>query len=502
MITVMKIKNTMIITAAFMLVLAGCNDEFLDKTPTDQISGETFWNTENDMNMGVAGCYAGLKGGFLDYGRGYLDGLTDGAYAHWGYYNLDEISKGNINAATGGAITRAYNSYYRGIAQCNNFLANVDKVTTVSDEKRNVAKAEVRFLRALFYFELTNMFGDVILYKEQPRSVDESQIAKSPRAEVLSFIHEDLDFAISVLPDDAYTGHAVKGSAMGIKARVLMTEEKWSDAVTVLDQIMSSGNFSIYGDYRSMFLNEGQQNNPEIMFSCQYLSPEAHSVYGMNIEYTKHIFLTKTLKDAFECVDGLPISESPLYDPSNTFANRDPRHTYIIRNPVGTDWEGHYPYDFFDVTGVQNWKYVDPTIQGNYGYSYLNDWDFILLRYADILLMYAEAKNEVSGPDQSVYDAINEVRQRPSVDMPAVDQARYSTQGALRDYIRHERFVEFPVEGIRYFDLKRWKIAHLIMPTQKNPAGVPYVFNEKNYFWPFPQWELDANENLIQTTGY
>lgn len=502
MMNVMKIKNIVLGIVALIFILMGCKEDYLDKNPTDQISGETFWVTEDDMNMAVAGCYASLKGGFLDYGRGYLDGLTEGAYVHWSYYNIDEIAKGNANPSTGGAITRTYSNSYRGIAQCNNFLANVDKVTGVSEQKMNVAKGEVRFLRALFYFELYNFFGDVPLYTEKPETVEASKVEKSSKEKVLDFVNEDLDFAISVLPNETYNGHAVKGSAMGIKARVLLTQEKWSEAVSLLEQIINSGKFSLYDDYPSMFLNAGQSNNPEIMFSCQYLSPEAHSVYGMNIEYAKHIFLTKTLKDAFECIDGLPISESPLYNPENTFENRDPRHTYIIRNPVGTDWQGHYAYDFFDVTGVQNQKYIDPTIEGNYGFSYLNDWDFILLRYADILLMYAEAKNEVSGPDQTVYDAINQVRARPSVNMPPVDQSRYGTKESLREYIRHERFVEFPVEGIRYFDLKRWKIAHTVMPTLENPAGIPYVFEQKHYYWPFPQYELDANENLTQTTGY
>ncbi|MEQ8924783.1 MAG: RagB/SusD family nutrient uptake outer membrane protein, partial [Fulvivirga sp.] len=216
----------------------------------------------------------------------------------------------------------------------------------------------------------------------------------------------------------------------------------------------------------------------------------------------KHIFLTPELKNAYECTDGLPIDESPLYDPNNTFANRDPRHEYVIRNPVGTDWEGHYNYNFYDVTGVQNRKGIDPSIPGNYAFGYLNDWDFILLRYADILLMYAEAQNEANGPDQSVYDAINEVRTRPSVNMPPVDEVRYATQDQVRDYIRHERFVEFPVEGIRYFDLKRWGIIDEIQNQRSNAAGVPYSFEQKHYKWPFPQQELDANENLAQTTGY
>jgi hypothetical protein len=498
-----KNRTTVITIATFVLVLCGCHDDFLDKNPTDQISNQTFWTSEDDIDMAVTGCYACLKETFLDHKRGFLVGLSDEGYVHWGWYNIDNMARGNINASTGGLINIVYYGSYVGIAQCNNFMANVDKVTHVSEHKRNEAKGEVRFLRALYYFELVNCFGDVILYKETPESVEAAKIAKSPKEDVLEFIHEDLDFAIAHLPDEVYSGHAVKGTAMGIKTRVLLTQERWAEAADLAQQIIQSGKFGLYHDYPNMFLNAGQTNNPEIMFSCMYLSPDSyHSEYGMNQEYAVSFFLTKELKDAFECTDGLSITESPLYDPANTFANRDPRHRYIVRNPVGTDWEGHYKYDFIDPTGVKNLKYIDPSIPGDYANAYRNDWDFILLRYADVLLMYAEAKNEADGPDQSVYDAINEVRSRPGVNMPPVDQGRYHTKEKLREYIRHERFVELAVEGIHYFDLKRWHIIGDVMNGRINPSGEPYVFEEKNYHWAFPQLELDANPNLKQTTGY
>lgn len=497
-------KITILGTVIFVLISSSCNEDFLNKNPLDQISSQTFWTSENDMRMAVTGCYSRLKGSFLDYQRGYLEGLSDNAFVYWGLYGIDNMAMGIISASSGGAKNDIYNTCYRGISQCNFVIGNIDNTLGIAENVKNTAKGEVQFLRALFYFELVNCFGDVIMYKESPESVDASKIVKSPKEDVLEFIHQDLDFAISNLPDENYSeGHAVKGSAMALKTRVLLTEEKWSEAATLAQQIMSSGKFSIYPDYASMFLNEGQVNNPEIMFACEYLSPDSyHSVYGANIEYAKHIFLRQDLADAFECIDGLSISESPLYDPEDPFANRDPRHAYIVRNPVGTDWDGHYPYSFFDPTGVQNRKYIDPTIPGDYANAYLNDWNFILLRYADVLLMYAEAKNEASGPDQSVYDAINEVRARPSVDMPPVDQSKYNTKELVREFIRHERRIEFAMEGIRYFDLKRWHVAHIIMPEIKNLVGDPYTFEEKHYYWPFDQNELDNNPNLVQTNGY
>jgi hypothetical protein len=237
------------------------------------------------------------------------------------------------------------------------------------------------------------------------------------------------------------------------------------------------------------------------MFSCNYLTPYTPSPYGYNIEYSAHIFLRKSYTDYFECTDGLPISESPLYDPADPWANRDPRHGYIVRKPT-EDWEGFYLYSQFNPTGALNKKYLDVTIPGDYANRYLWDWNFVFLRYADVLLMYAEAKNEVSGPDASVYAAINEVRARPDINMPPVDESRYNTKELLRDYIRHERAVELGIEGIRYDDLKRWKIAHTLLPTIEDPDGTNLVFEQHNYVWAFYQNELDANPNLVQNPGY
>jgi hypothetical protein len=116
--------------------------------------------------------------------------------------------------------------------------------------------------------------------------------------------------------------------------------------------------------------------------------------------------------------------------------------------------------------------------------------------------MYAEAQNEATGPDASVYAAINQVRARPGVNMPPVDQSIYNTQDLVRNYIRHEREVEFPMEGTRYFDLKRWHIADTLLPTIVDASGVHLVFEQRQYLWPFPQTELDVNKNLVQNPGY
>lgn len=507
----MKINDVIKTGAVFFVLLLffSCKKDFLNKNPLDQVSSGTFWKSDADVQMALAGCYDRLRGGggafwgasSLNFQRGYLDGLSDIAYVYWGLFGISDMSRGIINTTSEQAGV-VYRSCYRGIATCNYFLGNVDKVTTVAESKRNVYKGEVRFLRALFYFDLVNCFGGVPLYKASPVDAESSKIAKSTKDEVLAFIMEDLDFAIANLPDQAYTdGHAVKGSAMGIKTRVLLYQEKWTEAATLAQQIMGLGKFSIYNSYPNMFLKAGQKDNPEIMFSTKYLSPDASGVYGYNIEYSAHIFLRKNFQDAYECTDGKSISESPLYNAANPYANRDPRFYSTIRLP-DQNWPGFYAYTAFNPTGVLNRKYIDPAIPGDYSNAYRQDWDYLLLRYADVLLMYAEAKNELNGPDASIYATINQVRARPGVNMPPVDQSKYNTQSSLRNYIRLERMVEFPLEGLRYFDLKRWKIAHTLLPTIDDADGKKLVFEQRQYLWPFPQSELDVNNKLVQNPGY
>jgi hypothetical protein len=204
--------------------------------------------------------------------------------------------------------------------------------------------------------------------------------------------------------------------------------------------------------------------------------------------------------------DGKPITESPLYNAATPYLNRDPRLDLTIklpaetwRNSAGVAWTGSYN----SFTGFLVEKYVDLSkAPFTTATSTLTDQDYIHLRYADILLMFAEAKNELTGPDATVYAAINQVRARTGINMPPVDQVKYNTKEKLRDYIRHERRVEFAFEGQRYNDLKRWNIAHIKLPTLKTPSNIPLVFELKNYVLPFQQSELDNNPQLVQNDGY
>jgi hypothetical protein len=508
--------------SGFLLVLlftgVSCNKDFLDRNPLNSVSSQIFWASEADVQTALAGVYSRLQQNFLGYERVYLDGLTDNAYLDPGngnQSNMTNMTTGSISAGLGGALPNMYSTPYRAIASCNYFLDNIDKAP-LTDAKKNAYKAEVRFIRALSYFDLVQSFGGVVIYKNFPEKLEDAKIAKSTKEQVYAFIEEDLDFAIANLPDEKYNGHAVKGSAQGIKARVLITEQKWADAVTILQQIMTAGKFSLSNNYAALFRTAGQTTaavNTEIMFSTQYLAPTnpqriSPGAAGMDIELGWWSLMQpyQDLANEYEMTDGKMITESPLYNPATPYVNRDPRMDLTLKlpgevwkNAAGTPWTQSYATN----TGFLMEKYVDLSrAPFTAATATQTDQDYIHLRYADVLLMYAEAKNEVSGPDATVYAAINQVRARPGINMPPVDQAKYDTKDKLREFIRHERRVEFALEGQRYNDLKRWNIAHIKLPTLKTPSGTPLVFLTKNYVLPFPQSELDNNPFLVQNPDY
>src|SRR5690606_39223570 len=356
-----------------------------------------------------------------------------------------------------------------------------------------------------------------VIYRNFLSKVEDARIPQSSEEEVYAFIHEDLDFAIEHLSATAYTGHAVKGSAQGIKARVYMTQQNWSAARTLLAEIISDNTFALADNYEDLFTTTGQAKasvNREIIFATQYLAPNSvHRLTpgagGLDIELGWYALMQpyKNLVDDYEMRDGKRPAESDLYEADKPYENRDPRLYATVRLP-GDVWTNPVTGEVWDATyntytGFHTKKWVDlrriPFVTATAAQS---DQDYIHLRYADILLMYAEVVNELDGPVDAVYKKLDLVRGRTGVDLPETDRAKYGTKDKLRDYIRHERRIEFALEGHRYNDLKRWRIAHTLLPTVRTPSGVSYVFKEHNYHLPFSITELDNNPQLEQNEGY
>lgn len=500
----MKKRINIIAAAIAGSLLFGCSD-LLDKNPSDQLANQTFWKTEKDVDMAIAGVYSQLLGLTFDHHKMDLDAMTDDFFLFGTYGKVDVLAKGIIEPTSAGIVTQIYTDAYKGVTACNNFLANVDRVS-MDDTKKNRYKGETLFLRAFFYWTLTEFYGGVPLYTK-PITLEEAAIPKSSKDVVLTQVLKDLDDAIGFLPAAQYlTGHVVKGSALALKAKVLMHNNRWAEAAAAADQVIQSKLFKLSEDYQNMFITRGQANNAEVLFSARYLNPDRYSAESPDQKYGNAAALngSQNLIDEFECTDGLPIAQSPLYDPQDYRKNRDPRLNMSLRD-IKETLVSSSGLKFTNATAgiYTNYlvrKYVDPD-NLPFSYSTRSDQDYLILRYADVLLTYAESKNEASGPDQSVYDAVNQVRARTGVKMPPL--APGLSQSALRERIRHERRVEFAGEGLRYQDIKRWKTAEQIIPTIVDAGGVRRNFDPaKHYLFPFPQSEIDINKSLEQNPNY
>ena len=496
-----------------LLCLCSCSKGFLNKNPTDQLSSANFWKTQADADQGLTAVYSYLIQGYnytssTNTGQGwgsgtpYWETLTDNAFS--GAFGT--IATGAIEATTGTIQSDAYNTPYKAIQACNVFLANAINIP-LDAATMNRYVGEVRFIRGYYYFLLEQLYGDVVL-SMRPLGKDSAsyQLPRTPKAVVIDSVLSDFNFAAANLPNTAYSGHVVRGTALGYLVKVYLTLQRWQDAAATAQTIMTENKFSLYtGGYRGLFLKPGQNNNPEVMFSGRYQIPNAYSPADYLYTYSSSLQPVSYLVKDYECTDGLPITSSPLYNAATPYQNRDPRLLATVLVP-GVLYKGGIPFvpaDLGASAGFLNKKGVDSTRATVIGTQ--SDQDWVYLRYADVLLMYAEAQNEAVGPDASVYTAVNAVRSRPGVNMPALPSAL--SQDSMRTRIRHERRIELALEGQRYFDLKRWKLDRVIMPTIKDPSGALRTFPLRDTLWPVPQSEIDLsktynNQAFTQTPGY
>ncbi len=500
-----------------ILLLGACED-YLDRQPLDEISSSTFWQSKTDFDMALTANYGYLHGstsgpwdnppaGTWGYCLPIWDNITDNSYGQHNYGGSKAIVAGDISASTGGYISSIYKLCYQTIARANIFLSQLSAYegTDFSESDKSVAEAEIKFLRAFYYFQLYAHYGDVPLILE-PLTLENQEQPKVEASQILEQVLDDLDFSIANLNTNPYFenyGHVTKSTAQALMARVLIysaygnngtpDESTLTEVKSLCEEIMPL--YSLSPVYEDLFQDAGQSGNPEIIFSVNYLAPDNVPTWGSDLIYGDWISVSplQSFVDAFECTDGLPWGESPLTDTENPFENRDPRLNATVFVDF-VDWgEGnvHYPTNSRP-TGYGLKKILEP---GNipYGYSTLSQQNTVVIRLGEVLLMYAEAQNELSGPDESVYDAVNAIRNR--VEMPDLPDGL--SQNEMREAIRHERRIELAFEGLRYLDLKRWHIAGEIL---NNVTGglIDYHWEDKFYHWPIPQEEIDKNHGVLE----
>jgi hypothetical protein len=505
------------------LIVTSCSD-LLDTVPTDRISTDIFWKTDKDATLGANAVYSHIVESASHYAS--WDGMTD-----IGYTNLPQSAESFILQGTfdqlNSRVANDYTNLYSGIRSANAFMNNVDRVQTTNTALINRLKGEIRVLRAYFYSQLALLFGDVPLVTTELTLQESREISKTPVAQIWDFISTELTQAADLLPPtQTEKGRVTKGTALALKARYMLYAGRYQEAADAASLVMGLNVYSILPVYRNLFITE---NNAEIIFDIQFVKGTfANDIFGVFAQRSvggRNLFVpTKNLIDAYEMTNGLAIdAPGSGFNPAAPYTNRDPRLGYSIFiegdilpngnvfNPKPNSTTGDAVGSSFLVspTGYNVEKYVqaaDLTTPNNTGVN------FILMRFAEVQLIYAEAKVELNQIDQSVYDAINRVRQRPDVNLPAITTGK--TQDELRQIVRHERLVELAFEGQRFHDIRRWRIAEDVMPgkvfgmTYNSGASqvtveVPAWTNswvERNYVWPIPQIEVDQNTNLGQHT--
>ncbi|CAL1518903.1 RagB/SusD family nutrient uptake outer membrane protein [Chitinophaga sp. MM2321] len=490
-----------------VVITSSCGDRFLDVTPTDRFTTDTYWKTREHAEAALNATYAallqtGLYGGNTPV---MLETITPNAYSYSSDYN--KIAEGIHDAANASIVNTTWKSAYTGIGRANNLLAHIDAISMDSTLKQQY-KAEAKFLRAVFYFPLWNLFGGAPLILDPPDFATQSTLPRNDTTALLTQILKDLDESLAALPaapSGNDKGHATKGAALAFKAKVLLYAGRYQEAADAARTVINSKVFSLYPDYRALFYLENE-GNTEVIFDAQFKSPEF--THGMDIaldEYNSVAPLPDVINDYY-AIDGKPISMSAKYDAAHPYENRDPRlqQTYTV---IGSQYkgaivkEGQYPR-----TGYGQKKYtvykdnVKPPATIADGQSELN---YIILRYADVLLMYAEAQNEATGPDASIYSALHEIRFRAG--MPDISTGL--SKELLRTEIRHERRIELAGEGLYYFDIRRWKTAAALMTTDiynyKGERLDTRTFNPlRDYLWPVPSIAIQENPQLTQNNNY
>lgn len=543
----MKKYLSIIAAALLMGSFSSCSD-FLDRYPLEELSDESFWKTEKDAEMAVSNLYNVLPTWDVD------EAINSDDAVHGIKWAAGNQSKGVYDPSDYG-----WSGEYGYIRQANLILEKIQEMDLSEDAYKKL-EGQARFFRAYTYFTLIRSFGAVPYIDKPLELTDVENITRTPKDEVYAKVMEDFDIAIANLPvqwDETNSGRITKGAAMAMKARAALYYNNWETAMTEAKNVMDLGQYELYdkdntGRYKELFW-EVADGCDEFILSVQFNAPtRTHYLIGWECFPTLGwggLNPTQSLVDAFEDINGAPItSEASVYDPTNPFANRDPRLEVNVLHDGETMYgvtikvaplsssgnTGIGQHGDATATGYYQQKWLDPSIDPqSTGWDMSKDW--VVIRYAEVLLTYAEAKNELSPLDPSAFDAVNQVRRRVGMpDLQNTDPTKPTycgTQDDLRKRIWNEWRVEFALEGgKRQWDIRRWGIAkdvlnapfeglrYTLVDDPNAPKGdngkkcILYVgeplklagshYEDHNYLLPIPQTEIDLNPKLEQNPGY
>jgi hypothetical protein len=533
------------------LLLSACKSSLLETTPYDRIGEEQMWQTQDQAILGVNAIYNNLRDENVYREYYMLDCLSPYAY---GYDRFEQEMAGTTTTLSN-TYANKWRELYKGVQRANDALAHIPNMTAVEETLKQRLIGEARFLRALHYFNLLDFYGGVPLY-EEPVLYNEALKPRNTIEEVRAFIANDLTEAINLLPESygaSEFGRATKGAAIALRGKLALYAEDWEAAAADFKTVMDMG-YSLHPKYNELFRAETERN-AEIIFSIQNVPVQG---MGENMSFRLGTRATRgscwtngvpspTLIDSYEMLDGSAFNWNAIIPGYATmsvaerdalfrspdvikkaYENRDPRLQQTIITPyaqyVGAN----------NVTYTLAWPFVGDVspnfhIRHNWNANALYLWrkfvsvgdesqlrehgpiDFPVIRLADVLLMFAEARNELLGaPDAEVFASINRVRTRAG--MPELQNSNaglptfVDSKESMRQRIRHERAIELATEGVSFSDVRRWKIASEVCngPILEFTTRVlkTRVFKDRDYLWPIPQAEMDQNDQLTQNVGW
>ena len=488
--TVFKTTATIILIS--MLSLTGCMDSFLSNEPEDSLSPGNFYESKEDAVAAIYSTYErlGTQGLYnLDGVMYILDNASDqirpfGANAE--RVALDSYENTPLNTIT----SDFWRTSFQIINRANAVTNNVPDIQNMDPKLRKSIVGEAQFLRALAYFNLVRMYGQVPLITKETESFDDINKPRASVDSVYAQIINDLTESEQSLPlsyNADNQGRATVGAAKTLLAKVYLTREEWQKAADKAKEVMDSGTYDLFEDYAHAFLPQFE-NGKEHIFSIQFHAGDQNAgKQGRFWTYTA----PNARKTGGRSVAGGGSSFGAVFPEMDYYQNYPDDYRKEVN--FFTEWSFTDP-DTTVTFEPHLYKYHDPG-QTTSKQSSVN---FPLFRYAEVLLIYAEASNEVNGPTPQAYQAINKVRQRARMDKAdsVLPDLSGLSQSGFRDAVLQERHWELAGEGKRWFDLKRTeRLLDVMSEDGKN-------ISERNRLFPVPNVELELNNSWNQNPGY
>lgn len=509
------------------IVMTACQESLLDVENKNTISSGNFWKTESDIEKGLVAVYNMFyrQGTWTRNIYTQMNGMADDGVSYAGWTELNEYSKfifTNYNFSE--TNTKMWSEHYVAISRANQVLDKIGNVSFSSEEHKNDMIGQAKWLRAFYYFYVAALWENVPLVEHTSSAADRPQQVSYD--EVLNFIENDLEDAVSKLPttrDDDNKARPTKGAAYALLAKTYMQHHKWEDASRCLEWLIDGegkGLYSLCTNYGDNFNNKTEDNAEsiyEIHFSLvnkvgfdqtdNYLDPNAE--VGTQIEENQgppgigwnNIEACRWLVNYYKREKTTDGKNDPrlFYTLWYDQANQD-YPEFGTQTIYGKDWDTSWGSRCFIK------KYSTDVIP----LYYWNDNNFRSLRYADMLLLYAEALNELSAtPSAKAIECVNRVRNRAG--LPTIANSTYydgaaiiTNKDAFREHLKIERGLELSLECVRWLDLKRWGIDDntTLNELKSRDADFDNFVIGKSIRMPIPQTDVDNNPNLNQNPNY